>query len=212
MEEEMAPQSSTLAWKIPWMEEPGGLQSMGSRRVGHNWATSFTHTSEKIQTPQQTLKDAQSGLGHSSWVLFYIRNIVGRWTSFQAPEDIQVPLPTLGNIDPIWPASYSSVFLTDFFSWSKSHMKCHLFREYTVNINLLHYCPFLHLDVSYLVFITLFIICSSGLWSVFLLSTHTHHGLERAMCPTCCFPFITQHITHTWCMISKPKYSKWMNT
>ena len=30
----MAPHSSTLAWKIPWMEEPGGLQSMGSRRVG----------------------------------------------------------------------------------------------------------------------------------------------------------------------------------
>ena len=37
----MAPHSSTLAWKIPWTEEPGGLQSMGSLRVGHNWATSF---------------------------------------------------------------------------------------------------------------------------------------------------------------------------
>ena len=36
----MAPHSSTLAWKIPWMEEPGGLQSMESRRVGHNWETS----------------------------------------------------------------------------------------------------------------------------------------------------------------------------
>ena len=34
----MAPHSSTLAWKIPWMEEPGGLQSMGSRRVGHDWS------------------------------------------------------------------------------------------------------------------------------------------------------------------------------
>ena len=32
----MAPHSSTLAWKIPWMEEPGGLQSMGSLRVGHD--------------------------------------------------------------------------------------------------------------------------------------------------------------------------------
>ena len=32
----MAPHSSTLARKIPWMEEPGGLQSMGSRRVGHD--------------------------------------------------------------------------------------------------------------------------------------------------------------------------------
>ena len=33
---EMAPHSSTLAWKIPWMEEPGRLQSMGSLRVGHD--------------------------------------------------------------------------------------------------------------------------------------------------------------------------------
>ena len=33
---EMAPHSSTLAWKIPWTEEPGGLQSMGSRRVRHD--------------------------------------------------------------------------------------------------------------------------------------------------------------------------------
>ena len=36
LEKAMAPHSSTLAWKIPWMEEPGGLQSMGSQRVGHN--------------------------------------------------------------------------------------------------------------------------------------------------------------------------------
>ena len=38
-EKAMAPHSSTLAWKIPWAEEPGRLQSMGSRRVGHDWAT-----------------------------------------------------------------------------------------------------------------------------------------------------------------------------
>ena len=38
----MAPHSSTLAWKIPWMEEPRRLQSMGSLRVGHNWATSLS--------------------------------------------------------------------------------------------------------------------------------------------------------------------------
>ena len=35
-EKAMAAHSSTLAWKIPWMEEPGGLQSMGSLRVGHD--------------------------------------------------------------------------------------------------------------------------------------------------------------------------------
>ena len=36
LEKAMAPHSSTLAWKIPWTEEPGGLPSMGSHRVGHN--------------------------------------------------------------------------------------------------------------------------------------------------------------------------------
>ena len=41
-EKAMAPHSSTLAWKIPWMEEPGRLQSMGSHRVGHDWANSFS--------------------------------------------------------------------------------------------------------------------------------------------------------------------------
>ena len=38
----MAPYSSTLAWKIPWMEEPGRLQSMGLLRVGHNLVTSLS--------------------------------------------------------------------------------------------------------------------------------------------------------------------------
>ena len=38
----MAPHSSTLAWKIPWTEEPRRLQSMGSLRVGHHWATSLS--------------------------------------------------------------------------------------------------------------------------------------------------------------------------
>ena len=41
-EKAMAPHSSTLAWKIPQMEEPGWLQSTGSLRVGHNWATSLS--------------------------------------------------------------------------------------------------------------------------------------------------------------------------
>ena len=36
LEKEMAMHSSILAWKIPWTEEPGGLQSMGSQRVGHD--------------------------------------------------------------------------------------------------------------------------------------------------------------------------------
>ena len=45
LEEEMATLSSTLAWKIPWTEELCRLQSMGSQRVRHDWATSFHFTS-----------------------------------------------------------------------------------------------------------------------------------------------------------------------
>ena len=41
LEKEMATHSNILAWRIPWMEEPGGLQSMGSQRVGHDRATSL---------------------------------------------------------------------------------------------------------------------------------------------------------------------------
>ena len=48
LEQEMAAQSSMLAWKIPWMEEPGGLQSMGLQRVGHYEATSLTHFDNNI--------------------------------------------------------------------------------------------------------------------------------------------------------------------
>ena len=39
LEKGMTTYSSILSWRIPWMEEPGGLQSMGSQRIRHNWAT-----------------------------------------------------------------------------------------------------------------------------------------------------------------------------
>ena len=45
LEKVMATHSSTLAWKIPWTEEPGRLQSMGLQRVGHDWATSLHFSS-----------------------------------------------------------------------------------------------------------------------------------------------------------------------
>ena len=64
----MAPHSSTLAWKIPWTEEPGGLQSMGSLQVGHNWATSlslftFMHWRRKWQPTPELLPGESQGQG-----------------------------------------------------------------------------------------------------------------------------------------------------
>ena len=44
LEKEMVTHSSFLAWRIPWIEEPGGLHSMGSQRVGRDWAISLNHS------------------------------------------------------------------------------------------------------------------------------------------------------------------------
>ena len=49
----MAPHSSTLAWKIPWTEQPGRLQSMGSQRVRHNLATSLSCIGQGNGNPLQ---------------------------------------------------------------------------------------------------------------------------------------------------------------
>ena len=49
VEEEMATQSSILAWEIPWTEKPGGVQSMGSQRVQHDLAIKQTRTKEMLQ-------------------------------------------------------------------------------------------------------------------------------------------------------------------
>ena len=67
-EKAMAPHSSTLAWKIPWTEEPGRLQSMRSLRAGHDWASSlslftFMHWSRKWQPTPVFLPGESQGRG-----------------------------------------------------------------------------------------------------------------------------------------------------
>ena len=78
----MAPHSSTLAWKIPWMEEPGGLQSMGWRRVRHDWATSlslftFMHWRRKWQPTPVFLPGESQGRG-AWWAAVY--GVAQSWT------------------------------------------------------------------------------------------------------------------------------------
>ena len=65
LEKAMATHCNTLAWKIPWMEEPGRLQSMGSLRVGHSWATSLSlHALEKeMATHSRVLAWRIPGMG-----------------------------------------------------------------------------------------------------------------------------------------------------
>ena len=73
LKKERATHSSILAWRIPWSEEPGGLQSMGSQRVGHDWATKqqqwFTNY-HKFQSRKQAVlpsSSPHSNLAASSW-------------------------------------------------------------------------------------------------------------------------------------------------
>ena len=54
LESEMRMHSSILAWRIPWTEEPGGLQSMEMQRVGHDWARACTHASGMYMCPPQS--------------------------------------------------------------------------------------------------------------------------------------------------------------
>ena len=68
MEKAMAAHSSTLAWEIPWTEEPGGLQAMGSLRVGHDSVTSlslftFMHWRRKWQPTPVFLPGESQGPG-----------------------------------------------------------------------------------------------------------------------------------------------------
>ena len=68
LEKAIAPHSSTFAWKIPWIEETGRLQSMGSLRVGHDWVTSlslftFMHWRRKWQPTPVFLPGESQGRG-----------------------------------------------------------------------------------------------------------------------------------------------------
>ena len=81
-EKATAPHSSTLAWKIPWTEEPGRLQSVGSLRVWHNWATSlslfsFMHWRRRWQpTPVFCLENPRDG--GAWWAAVY--GVAQSWT------------------------------------------------------------------------------------------------------------------------------------
>ena len=88
-EKAMAPYSSTLAWKIPWMEEPGGLQSMGSLRVGHDWATSlwlfiFMHWRRKWQPTPVFLPGESQGQGSLVGCCLWGRTVGQDWSDLAA--------------------------------------------------------------------------------------------------------------------------------
>ena len=88
----MAPHSSTLAWKIPWVEEPGGLPSMGSHRVGHDWsdlaaaAAVLSHVL-LFETPCTVARQIPLSMGFSRQ---------GYWSGLPFPTPGDLPDPGIG--------------------------------------------------------------------------------------------------------------------
>ena len=85
----MAPHSSTLAWRVPWTEEPSGLQSMGSLRVGHNWVTSlsffiFMHWRRKWLPTPVFLPGESHGWGSLVGCRLWDRTVGHDWSDLAA--------------------------------------------------------------------------------------------------------------------------------
>ena len=100
-EKAMAPHSSTVARKIPWMEEPGRLQSMGSHRVGHDWATSLslftlTHWRRKWQpTPVFLPGESQGGEAWLAAVYGVAQSRTGLKRHSSSSSSLYLPYPKL---------------------------------------------------------------------------------------------------------------------
>ena len=106
LEKEMATHSSVLAWKIPWMEEPGGLQSTGLLRVRHDWATSFSlftfmHWRRKWQPTPVFLPGESQGRGSLVGSRLWGRHRVGHdWSDLAAAAGTQEPTTVLSGYMP----------------------------------------------------------------------------------------------------------------
>ena len=102
----MAPHSSTLAWKIPWTEEPGGLQSMGSLRVRHDWATSlslfpFTHWRRKWQPTPVFLPGESQGRGSLVGCHLWVRTELDTTEATQQQQQQLLGRKAMTNLDSI---------------------------------------------------------------------------------------------------------------
>ena len=95
LEKEMATHSTTLAWKIPWTEEPGGLQSMELQRVGHNWVTSLSlspdvsRTIPVIQFPIASQLSRATGKFFNLWKdFFFLSHQLGTRLGWQKTQPV----------------------------------------------------------------------------------------------------------------------------
>ena len=131
-EKAMAPHSSTLAWKIPWVEEPGGLQSMGSLRVGHDWTTSLSCIGEGNGNPLQCSFLENPGDGGAWWAAVYgVTQSRTRLKRLSSSMAVTPPNPSFcsrfhAQLDSVSGPERTPIQLAP--SYPKEWTKCHLFR------------------------------------------------------------------------------------
>ena len=125
----MATHSSTLAWKIPWAEEPGRLQSMGSRRVRHDWAISlftFMHWRRKWQPIPVFLPGESQGRGGAWLAAIYgvaqSRTRLKRLSSSSSTSSLGLPRVSWSSGFQRWTCHFSST-LFDVLPWYLSGNK-----------------------------------------------------------------------------------------
>ena len=140
-EKAIAPHSSTLAWKIPWMEQSGRLQSMGSLSVRHDWATSlspftFMHWRRKWQPTPLFLPGESQGRGSLVGCRLWGRRVRHDWSDLAAAAAVWIPG------DGGLPKSTSVQFAYWLIDW------CIVDLQWCVIIQLillLHFCKLIHL-------------------------------------------------------------------
>ena len=115
--------NSGLAWKIPWMEEPGRLQSMGSLRVGHNWATSLSCIGEGNGNPLQC-SCLENPRDRGAWwaAIYGVAQIRTRlkWLSSSSSSNSLILNPMLSSVYQRQIPGFSSVWNeTGMFNWPK---------------------------------------------------------------------------------------------
>ena len=128
LEKEMATYSSTLAWKIPWTEEPGRLQSMGSQTVGHDWATSMSMSTPvyvRVLLLQSclTLYDPMDCSPPGFSVHGVLQARILEWVAYPFSRDL--PDPAIKHGSPAWqvdslPAELSGKPQRGEVKWSRS--------------------------------------------------------------------------------------------
>ena len=90
LEKEMAIHSSTIAWKIPWTEVPGRLQSMGSQRVGHNLTTKQQLTYSTTRSKRSVLRESLVNFVNLTQLFYFCLHIFPHMISYEVRRLPQV--------------------------------------------------------------------------------------------------------------------------